>query len=81
MSDWISVKDRLPELYQAVALMSVDRYANNGELPVNNPHIIAAGYLSEWGNKYWSVRGEQSLMLDAFTHWMPLPEPPEASDE
>jgi hypothetical protein len=31
------------------------------------------------GSGFWSVRGERAIALQSFTHWMPLPEPPEAA--
>ena len=76
--EWISVKDRLPELGIIVALMDCTTYRNNGDMKMNNPHVVQAGYLNEFGGGYWSVYGERGMEIDAFTHWMPLPEPPEA---
>ena len=77
---WISVEERLPEIGQMVVLMDINRYANNGELKVDNEHVVQAGYLNEFRTKYWSVYGERSLCLDAFTHWQPLPSPPKEGE-
>ena len=66
---WISVKDRLPEEYLRVLVYDkID-------------HKIGAAYVSSttgpiWVDDdgyYWSGK-----YFDGFTHWMPLPEPPEA---
>ena len=72
---WISVRDRLPELHQPVALLNTETWLNTGGDFNANWH--GAGYLSEFGNKYWSVIGERGGMtLDAVTHWCELPLPP-----
>lgn len=74
--EWISVKDRLPELHTMVALMDVTRYANNGNVQVDNEHVVQAGFLDEFGSKHWSLYGERALVLGAFTHWSKLDLPP-----
>ena len=73
--EWISIEDRLPNIGQMVTLMNTKRYANNGELKVDNEHVVQSGYLNNFGSDYWSVYGERALCLNAFTHWTPLPEP------
>lgn len=70
-SAWIPIADRLPELNQSVALCHEDQYENTGGDWTRNLH--AAGYLSDCGGPYWSIRGERACCLDAYTHWMPLP--------
>lgn len=62
MSEWISVKDRLPEeninvLIYRRNMMNVYTYFGHGE------------WEDDYG--YWT-RTED----DGITHWMPLPEPP-----
>jgi hypothetical protein len=73
---WISVGERLPELYQTVALLDEKRWMNTG----SDDHSVnwhGSGYLCEFGHKYWSIFGEmRSQCLDAVTHWMPLPAAP-----
>ena len=71
---WISVEERLPEKFQIVALVHVDKWWNTGR--DEGVNCYDAGYLNEFGEKYWSVRGERALSIDAYTHWMPLPAPP-----
>ena len=66
---WISVKDRMPEIRHAV-LVYTPHYKN-----------IWAASMHEDGNWYiWSPGGKVLLDPDwngPITHWMPLPEPPE----
>lgn len=71
---WISIADRLPKLHQVVALKSEDRWMNTGSDDFNaNWH--GAGYLSEFGSKFWSVFGEsRGMTLESVTHWLPLPQ-------
>lgn len=76
---WISVKERLPEEYKLVALMNCGRHTHHVDFgdPATLP-VVAAGYRSQRGGDYWAVRAERALCIDAFTHWLPLPPPPEA---
>ena len=70
-SEWISVKDRLPE---NGGYCLVHQYN-----PRYNMSIIQSGRYSVT-RKGWL--GAQALCsLDFVTHWMPLPEPPEVSDD
>ena len=64
--EWISVEDRLPEKNQAVLGWYKD-----------NPF---AGYtygVVSWNGKGWVFVYAQRYVTNV-THWMPLPEPPEA---
>ena len=61
MSEWISVKDRLPE----EAVMEYIIYATNG-IDVRS---------SVWSHGHW-IDDEGYWLDDYVTHWMPLPEPP-----
>ena len=71
MSEWISIKDRLPNVYQPVALLDVRRFTNTGcDVHLNHHNI---GYLVNHGHKYWSLFTSPSSDLTAFTHCMPLP--------
>ncbi len=62
MSEWICVKDRLPEAFQPVI---VCREKGKGE------YVVEQGYkdVKDW----WKVYGTRTKNV---THWMPLPEPP-----
>jgi hypothetical protein len=69
MSEWISVKDRLPEAYKLVLCCAV------GKLDTTY------GYIEE--DKTWTCNDEPEDSLTKIdhisfiTHWMPLPKPPE----
>ncbi len=63
MSDWISVKDRLPE--------SEGRYLVQ-RLVDGRPSIIVAFYSATRRGRWWSVPGDWNA---AVSHWMMLPEP------
>lgn len=77
--EWIKIKDRLPEKHQYVLLLA-DRYWNTPD-GVPDMKVTASGYLAEHGKLYWSVFGlywsvfgERGFDIDAFTHWMPIPD-------
>lgn len=62
MSEWISVKERLPERFKPVLICREK----------NGKPYVEQGYkdVCEW----WKVYGTRTKQV---THWMPLPEPPE----
>ena len=62
MSEWISVKDELPESHEP--FIARDKWGG-----------ISVVKQRSWGDPDWLVGGLQ-LSRD-ITHWMPLPEPPE----
>lgn len=74
MTDWISVKDRLPELWTKVMLVHKDGRVGMGSLIVtNDPH----------GNDREILYGftqnpdeSEDVKFPDITHWQPLPEPP-----
>jgi hypothetical protein len=77
---WVSVAERLPAFDQSVALVNVNKWENVGGDWLRNIH--ACGYLARLGSgPYWSVRGERAMSLDAFTHWLALPAPPDDEAE
>lgn len=64
MSEWISVKDRLPEEF-----VDVLAYLKNGK--INRTWRDKVGFRNATSKKVrWYSDG-------SVTHWMPLPEPPE----
>lgn len=65
---WISVKDRLPE--QMKKVLTTVEYDFNGKHYRN----LKIAYYD--GNGKWEPLSRQT---DEITHWMPLPEPPEAN--
>ena len=61
MSDWISVKDRLPGYGKSYLVIT----------PCSNIHIA---YMLSYNNGWHSSRGVDVVL--PVTHWMPLPAPP-----
>lgn len=64
MSEWISVKDRLPEPGEKVITF----------LRLAGSPMIGTGYFM--GDDGWYYIGIEAPHHDVVTHWMPLPEPP-----
>ena len=89
MSEWISVKDRLPDKLEAVNIVWVNNYPEPYYVDIKGKPFVATGYY--YSGKWWwySATCEDYLAeygeseFDAIddrieiTHWMPLPEPPE----
>ena len=80
MTEWISVKDRLPEESEPVIVYLSDQ---------RNSGIGIAYHLDDkwWGGIginqtepyvviYYHDGGQSTLLFHYVTHWMPLPEPP-----
>lgn len=67
MSEWISVKDRLPE-DNGKYLVCVD-----GD-KINPPYVITWWF---WNGKFEDFQYFPSRHV---THWMPIPEPPEVEE-
>ena len=70
MTDWISVKDRLPEDKNRVLVWYMGR---RYEMP-----LFAEWDRSQWWDHEGLAFGDYSKHI---THWQPLPEPPEAEEE
>ena len=72
--NWIPVSERLPEKYQLVALVSVERFWS---APFDS-YIYDCAYLddSACAYHYWCIRGQRAVALNDYTHWMPLYPPP-----
>ena len=82
MSEWISIEDWLPSQGVVVALLNTEQYMNAPDAAQEYTNWHGAGYLSEFGRKYWTVFGEnRGMTLDSVTHWMPLPGPPTETDQ
>ena len=84
MSEWISVKDRLPEMEHGFAM----RQESECVLIVCNDNVHVAHLCEKWCDRTQVVfeacdcdcRGhdmeQDEWELDDVTHWMPLPEAP-----
>lgn len=64
MSEWISVKDRLPEINQNVLCFDANRVLFATDW-LDWPDGTVSFYVPTFERHIWC------------THWMPLPEPPE----
>ena len=73
MSEWISVKDRLPEELVRVLLLVEVHYVNGGR-----GYYICIAYLDDgcWYERVCNY-DEDFAIGDFEKYWMPLPEPPE----
>lgn len=67
MSEWISVKDGLPEVPQGYEQVQVIIWSENG--------LDVAWYQSN-NNEFYDMAGWLGSEINGVTHWMPLPEPP-----
>ena len=68
MSEWVSIQECLPKK-DALYLI----YAPSAD--PDKPFIHVAWFNPK--NKLWTLNLQ--IWIDAMTHWMPLPEPPETS--
>lgn len=80
MSEWISVKDRLPSLNPDESL-HIDRPSDEVLIHVPGKPEYIVGYLTTYGwSEYYGTScgccGDNGPLQGAVTHWMPLPEPP-----
>lgn len=72
MSEWISVRDRLPESTGEYVLVLA-----SGK-PSENVTLVQAYKLAEFdANDGWILEMYPEWENPTVTHWMPLPEPPE----
>lgn len=68
MNNWISVEERLPELWGPWVLVTDGKGVGIGKT-----------IESDCGNIYLSETGSIILETADITHWMPLPDPPKVS--
>ena len=66
---WIPRSERLPEVGKDVLIL----YPYWKENPMQVANL-------EYDEMYFNVCGEFDIPVNAVTHWMPLPEPPEKED-
>lgn len=65
VNQWISVKDRLPEIGKSILIYYP--YWDGDEIQVAK---------LEYDEMMFDVCGEFNIRVGAVTHWMPLPKPP-----
>ena len=79
MSEWVSVKDKMPEDEQEVLVIA---HGWDGRLVYVGSHKrveAQKSWLTGITNKSseWSLWGWSYLKEPIVTHWLPMPEPPE----
>ena len=76
MSDWISVKDRLPDQYEKVIVYNEENedtfFASRIEIGSKRWDAVTR----EFVNWRWIPHGYTCITLDSVTHWMPRPKLP-----
>ena len=65
MSEWISVKDRMPPRGDCLVI-------------TEDCEIYLCDYFPSV-NQYWYL--DEMIMAETITHWMPLPEPPKEDND
>ena len=79
MSEWISVKDKLPEAHGVYIVYVKDENSPYGEgIWYKNIVALAEYAFGEWT---WYENGNEYDITDIVTHWMPLPDPPRMEGE
>jgi hypothetical protein len=75
---WYKTSERLPDPGDQVLLITENRLWCT-PVGVDEAHVTATGYLAHNGpDLYWAIFGERGMELESFTHWMGLPELPDA---
>lgn len=86
ITNWIKIEDELPEVGQTVIVARPNEYSGN--VDVLKATLYDSGesgtaygkiYDLKWlYGKFWALPA--TTPLDNISHWMPLPEPPEATE-
>ena len=71
---WISVKDRLPDVAGMYIVTACDEWCSHGEGIWYGTTVVVADYSGGCWN--WNDNGTDCDINDLVTHWMPLPEAP-----
>lgn len=79
MNEWISVKDRLPNVADMYIVTACDEWCSHGEGIWYGTVVVVAEYSGGCWN--WNDNGTDYDIDDLVTHWMPLPEPPKGETE
>lgn len=77
MSEWISVEERLPTVYDDYLVAIKQKYPEEKDYEYNTDMALFVGwggYIDDkWDTVHDWIEGQETHI----THWMPLPEPPE----
>lgn len=76
---WISIKDRLPDVAGMYIVTACDEWCSHGEGIWYDTVVVVAEYSGSCWN--WNDNGIDCDIDDLVTHWMPLPEPPKGEAE
>lgn len=80
MSEWISVKDKMPENYNDVLIWPRPDFGVEQFVGHFNPCAKGSAYGNTGMPGWFAAEHEHNsgvhLVKVAVTHWMPLPEPP-----
>ena len=82
VQEWISVKDRLPEIYDkepdwsvTVLFRTIQGHIHSGYRNIGRPQ--KSFYDDDWTTPYWLDESENlTFEEDEVTHWQYLPQPP-----
>lgn len=81
MTEWISVKDRLPDPYEKVIVYNAENeetlFARRIEIGFKRWDAVTR----EFVNWRWIPYGDICITLDSVTHWMPRLKPPKETNE
>ena len=71
---WVSCKDRMPEIIDNISSADVLIHLENGE---QYAAVLIGEDNENWIQAYWSTSDmHRDFECDEVTHWQPLPEPP-----
>lgn len=74
MSEWISVKERLPE--SGIPVLVAYLGYRTGEQRCDGVAVVDNNGV--WG--WWDGGNAEETVIVEITHWMPLPEPPKEGE-
>ncbi len=73
MSEWVSVKERLPELGEYVLVRFYDGANRDRGLGMHVMELVIQDFTPYWEN----FDSNYNFSFDTVTHWQPLPAPPQ----